>query len=75
MLITISAILSAEPKLSAPAMWYFLLRYGLIPIALLAWVGNQLIFKKKRFKEMQADLLAALFLAVVYLFFFYLIFS
>ena len=55
-------------------MWYFLLRYGIIPIALFGWLGYQIFNKKKRFSEIQGDLFAAVFLAGVYLFFGYLIF-
>ena len=55
-------------------MGYFLLRYGIIPIALFGWLGYQIIAKKKRLSEIKGDLFAALFLAGVYLLFGYLIF-
>lgn len=55
--------------------WYFFIRYGLIPVALFSWLGYQLVVKKKSFQDIKNDFYAALFLAGVYLFFFYLLFG
>jgi hypothetical protein len=51
-----------------------MVRYGIIPIALFGWLGHELVVKKKRFDDIKNDLVAALFLAAVYLLFAYLIF-
>lgn len=56
-------------------MFYLLLRYGIIPFALLGWVLYQLFVKQKKFNAIKQDLFASLFLAGVYLFLAYLIFS
>lgn len=56
-------------------MWYFLLRYGTVPLALIGWIGFQMVLKKKSFRELKRDIFATIFLAVVYLMFFYLIFE
>jgi hypothetical protein len=55
-------------------MVYFFLRYGIIPVLLLLWVGHQMVFKNKSYLEIKPDLFAALFLTAVYLVFTYLIF-
>jgi hypothetical protein len=54
---------------------YFFLRYGIVSIALLAWLYYQLVFKKREWNEIKDDGLAILFFTAVWVAISWLIFS
>lgn len=45
---------------------YFFIRYGLLGIALVGWIVYQLIIKKKKFGDLQGDLLMVICLIGVW---------
>ncbi|HTE13164.1 MAG TPA: hypothetical protein VK645_19430 [Chitinophagaceae bacterium] len=52
-------------------MIYGLIRFGLIPLALVSWIFYQLFKKKKPFREMQADIMMVIILVAVWVFIYY----
>lgn len=46
---------------------YFFLRYGLVSALLIAWVGYQVIIKKRKWAMLKDDAFAVLFFVVVWI--------
>ena len=52
-------------------MWYGLLRYGTVALALIGWLFYQFFKKKKTFAELQPDILTVVALFAVWVFIYY----
>ena len=53
------------------SMIYGLIRFGMVPLALVGWLFYQLFKKKKTLSEMQPEILTALVFIAIWIFIFY----
>lgn len=56
-------------------MVYWFLRFAAVPLAFISWILYQLIIKKKRFRDLQNDLLTIAAFLVIWAVLIWLVFS
>jgi len=56
-------------------MIYFIIRFFAIPVAMVAWLLYQGIYKRKKWNELQHDVVVVLIFCATWIFLAYLMFS